>query len=131
MTVSFSTGPTFLSGIDILNLYERASKQVLKNKDKTSIFFNRITSQEVKTTIVSIAGVRAMGHFEKYLGFSTAIGKNNCVAFHGLIDRTWSRISNWKAKFLSTAGKEILVKAILQVILTYTMGILLFLNPSV
>lgn len=44
-------------------------------------------------------------------------------------DRIWSKISNLKNKFLSHAGKEILLKAVAQSIPTYTMSI--FLLPNI
>jgi hypothetical protein len=40
-------------------------------------------------------------------------------------DRIWSRISNWKNKLLSQAGKEILLKVVAQSIPTYTMSVFL------
>jgi hypothetical protein len=47
------------------------------------------------------------------------------MAFTSLKDRIWARISNWKNKFLSQAGKEILLKAVAQAIPTYTMSVFL------
>lgn len=41
-------------------------------------------------------------------------------------ERIWSWISNWKNKFPSQAGREILLKAMAQAIPTYTMSIFLF-----
>ncbi|XP_042964588.1 uncharacterized protein LOC122298800 [Carya illinoinensis] len=106
----------------ILEVYEKASRQVI-NKDKTSIFFSSNTLTEIQNNILNISGVKASGSFEKYLGLPTVLGKSKGAAFHSLIDRTWQRITNWKTKFLSAAGKELLMKAVLQAIPTYTMGI--------
>jgi hypothetical protein len=39
------------------------------------------------------------------------------------------RLQDWKVKFLSQAGKEILLKAVIQAIHTYCMGV--FLLPNV
>lgn len=56
------------------------------------------------------------------------VGKNKSAYFQSLIDRTSARMSNWKTKFLSTVGKEILLKAVFQIIPTYTMDIFLLPN---
>jgi hypothetical protein len=37
----------------------------------------------------------------------------------------WKRLHDWKTKFLSQAGKEILLKAVIQAIPTYSMSIFL------
>ncbi|XP_042939551.1 uncharacterized protein LOC122274591 [Carya illinoinensis] len=65
------------------------------------------------------------GTFEKYLGLLVMVGRAKVAAFHSLIDRTWARVANWKTKHLSNAGKDILLKAVLQTIPTYAMGIFL------
>jgi hypothetical protein len=36
----------------------------------------------------------------------------------------WNQLSNWKVKFLSQANKEVLLKAMVQAIPTYYMGVL-------
>lgn len=41
----------------------------------------------------------------------------------GLKERIWSRINGWKEKFLFSAGKEILLKAVIQAIPTYTISV--------
>lgn len=107
-----------------LETYEKASGQVL-NKEKTSIFFSTNTPQDVKDTIIKIVEVKANGCFEKYLGQPTCLGRNKAKHFQYLLDRTWNRLSNWKAKFLSGVGKEILLKDFLQAISTYTIAIFL------
>jgi hypothetical protein len=49
---------------------------------------------------------------EKYLGLPVRVGKSKSAAFAYLKDRIWKRIQGWKEKFLSWAGKEILIKTV-------------------
>jgi hypothetical protein len=44
-------------------------------------------------------------------------------AFKGIKDKVWYCIHNWKVKFLSQAGKEILLKSMAQAIPTYCMSV--------
>lgn len=44
-------------------------------------------------------------------------------SFKDIEGRIWDRICGWKEKFLSQAGKEVLFKAVLQAIPTYTMSV--------
>jgi hypothetical protein len=41
----------------------------------------------------------------------------------GYKGKIWGRINGWKEKFLSQAGKEVLLKAVIQSIPTYTMSV--------
>ena len=41
------------------------------------------------------------------------------------MDRIWKRLQDWKLKFLSQAGKEILIKAVIQAISSYCMSVFL------
>ena len=50
------------------------------------------------------------------------IGKGKKKAFNRLKDQVGRRIARWKGKFLSSAGKEILIKAVAQATPTYTMS---------
>lgn len=101
----------------------------LLNKEKTIIFFRLNTLEEVRTTITNIFGIKTHGGLEKYLGLPILIRQNKSKYFQFLLDKIWSKMSNWKTKFLSGAGKEILLKAVLQAISTYTMS--MFLPPKV
>lgn len=60
---------------------------------------------------------------EKYLGLPSLVGKNKCNTFHKLIDRLNNKLSGWKEKLPSNAGKEILTKIVAQTIPTYTMSV--------
>jgi hypothetical protein len=53
------------------------------------------------------------------------VGKSRMQAFEGIKDKIWNCLNNWKTKFLTQAGKEILIKAAVQVIPTYCMSVFL------
>jgi hypothetical protein len=57
------------------------------------------------------------------LGLLALVGKSRTSAFKGIKERVWKRIQDWKFKFLSQAGKEILLKAVIQAIPTYCMSV--------
>jgi hypothetical protein len=114
--------PEWVQIQDILAIYEQASGQKL-NREKTSIFFSRNTKVATKQHILSVAGVNSTSQFEKYLGLPALIGRSKVEAFSGLQGKIWGRINGWKEKFLSQAGKEVLLKAVIQSIPTYTMSV--------
>lgn len=107
---------------EILDKYERASGKKL-NCEKTSIFFIKNTQVGVKEFIASMAGVRVTTNFEKYLGLLAIIGQSRSRAFAGMKGRIWERMQGWKENFLSQARKEVLLKALVQAIPTYTMNV--------
>jgi hypothetical protein len=53
------------------------------------------------------------------------IGKSKSAAFQNIKDRVWKRLQDWKLKFLSQAGKEVLLKAVIQAIPMYSMSVFL------
>lgn len=59
---------------------------------------------------------------EKYLGLPVHVGKSKTGSFAYLKDRIWKRMQGWNEKFLSWAGKEIMIKAVAQAIPTFAMG---------
>jgi ribonuclease HI len=107
---------------ELLSNYERASGQKL-NREKTSIFFSKNTKREAKEFILSTAGVTSSAHYESYLGLPALIGRSKVSSFSVLKGRIWERMNGWKEKFLSQAGKEVLLKAVIQAIPTYTMSV--------
>jgi ribonuclease HI len=109
---------------EVLELYEQASGQRL-NKDKTSVFFSRNTTQDVKDLIISIVGVPVSQRYDTYLGLPALVGRSRIGEFENLKERVRRRITDWKTKLLSQAGKEILLKAVVQAIPTYSMSIFL------
>lgn len=60
---------------------------------------------------------------DTYLGLPSYIGKSKIQSFSSIKDRVHKRLNNWKVKFLSQAGKEVLLKAVVQAISTYSMSV--------
>jgi hypothetical protein len=65
-------------------------------------------------------GLEAKGG--KYLGLPLYVGRSKQKCFEYLKEKIWKRIQGWKERFLSAAGKELLLKAVAQAIPTYAMA---------
>jgi hypothetical protein len=92
------------------------------NKSKSAILFSPNTSDADKRVVKDILDVEKETMNEKYLGLPVFVGNSRTKVFSYLKDRVWKRIQGWKERFLSWAGKEILIKAIAQAIPTFAMG---------
>jgi len=57
------------------------------------------------------------------LGLPSLVGRSKKNTFHALKERLDNKLSRWKEKMLSQERKEILIKAVDQVIPTYTMSV--------
>lgn len=99
----------------ILELYERCSGQMI-NKVKSAVSFSKNTKDSDRGVVRYTMNVTRETKNEKYLGLPVHIGRSE--------DMVWKRIQGWKEKFLSWAGKEILIKAVSQAIPTFAMGLL-------
>ncbi|XP_042965938.1 uncharacterized protein LOC122299618 [Carya illinoinensis] len=107
---------------ELLLTYEKALGQFL-NKEKTTVFFSTNSRTEEQKKIKELGGNVMRGSYEKYLGLPPVVGKLKYNSFRSIKGRVWKRISNWKNSFLSLAGKEVLIKAVLQSVPTYTMRV--------
>ena len=102
-----------------LEAYEAESGQQL-NKEKISLFFNKNTKREVQDQVKQIFGAQVIQHHEKYLGLPPLVGKGKRKAFNRIKDQVGRKIAGWKGILLSSARREILIKAIAQATPTYT-----------
>ena len=107
--------------LEILNLYEGSSSQKI-NREKTSIYFSSNISQVTRQLILEFWGSQGASNFDKYLGLLAMIGRSKKSIFNGLKERIVQRLQGWKEKFLSKAGREVLIKAVAQAIPTYAMN---------
>ena len=111
----------------ILATYEKASGQAI-NLQKSEIFCSRNVSSIDHNNIANILGVQAVLGTGKYMGLPSMIGRSKKATINFIKDRVWKKINSWSSKYLSKAGREVLIKSVLQSIPTYFMS--LFTLPS-
>ena len=107
--------------LEILAAYESMPGQKI-NRRKTSIFFSKSTTKLMRAEIKDTLGVPEIQHYEKYLGLPSLVGRHKKASFDYIKERVWRKLQGWEEKLLSQAGREVLTKAVVQVIPTYTMG---------
>ena len=102
-------------------MYEASTGQQL-NREKTTLFFSRNTYPDTQESIKQLFRAEVIKQHEKYLGLPSLVGKSKKNTFQQLKERLANKLSGWKEKLLSNAGKEVLIKAIAQVMPTHTMS---------
>ena len=107
--------------LDILDVYGKCSGQQI-NRSKTTIFFSKSTKVESRNQIKLALGVPEIIQYEKYLGLPLLVGRNKKASFNYIKERIWKKLQGWKEKLLFQAIREILIKAVVQAIPTYTMS---------
>ncbi|XP_062005868.1 uncharacterized protein LOC133723047 [Rosa rugosa] len=105
----------------ILWTYEKASGQKV-NFQKSSVVFSRNVDMELQQNLASILAVQREEEHDKYLGLPLRVGKSKIANFEYIKERLSKKLISWKAKVLSCAGKEILIKAIAQTMPLYAMN---------
>ena len=76
---------------EILEVYEKASGQRI-NKEKTTLFFSKSVSLEVKNSIKNYLGVPEIKEYEKYLGLPAVVGRNRRASLNFIKERVWGKI---------------------------------------
>ena len=104
--------------LEVLATYESAPGQQI-NREKTTIFFSKSTSQAVQNTIKAALGVPVVQQYEKYLGLPSFIGRKKK---ENIKQRVWKKLQGWEGKLSSQAGRKILIKAVAQAFPTYAMS---------
>ncbi|XP_058767579.1 uncharacterized mitochondrial protein AtMg00310-like [Vicia villosa] len=84
--------------------------------------FSRNVHEDGRDRIHSRVGVKTVLTHSKYLGLPVVFGKSKKEVFGTVINRVWKKIKGWKEKFLSRAGKEVLIKSVAQAIPSYIMS---------
>lgn len=106
----------------ILECYSTASGQIF-NFEKSSLFLNGNIQHEQASAIGNIFQLNIVSRHEKYLGLPSMIGRKRSSFFNDIKLKIYNKISSWQHKFFSCGGKELLIKAAMQVILAYAMSV--------
>ena len=99
----------------------QASSQKL-NREKTTVFFSKATLDVRKLEVIDALGVSEVREYEKHLGLLAVVGRNKKASLNFIKERVWNKLQGWKEKLLSQAGREVLLKAVVQAIKTLAMG---------
>jgi ribonuclease HI len=110
--------------MEILKTYELASGQEI-NLSKSEVFFSRNMSRAAQEDLSNIMGVKQVLGTGTYLGLPSMVGRSKKDTFAYIKDRIWKRINGWRSRPLSRAGKEVMIKSVLQAIPAYIMNIYL------
>lgn len=107
--------------LKILRDYEELSGQCI-NFAKSSISFSARTPIEAKTRVKTTLQIEAEGGIGKYLGLPENFGRKKRDIFASILDRIKQKTLSWTTRFLSGAGKQVLLKAVLTSMPAYTMS---------
>ncbi|CAL2234013.1 unnamed protein product [Prunus armeniaca] len=106
---------------NIFQVYEETSGQKFKFTKSALSLSPNATAVE-KQIVLDLLTIPLVYCHEKYLGLPMVTGKGRKQIFKTVKDRIGKRISGWKEKLLSRAGKEILIKVVLHAMPTYSMS---------
>lgn len=107
---------------NVLNTYAKGTGQLI-NPGKCSIMFGEASPPVVQETIKGILQIEKDSFEEKYLSFPTPEVRMNKGKFQSIQEKIWKRVIQWGENPLSSRGKEVLIKAVIQAIPLYVMGI--------
>lgn len=69
-----------------------------------------------------VLGVHTTQHHGKFMGLPAMIERSKKQIFSSLRERIHRKVNGWKDKFLSKAGRGVLLKSVAQAIPTYAMS---------
>ncbi|KAL9664501.1 hypothetical protein QQ045_019904 [Rhodiola kirilowii] len=105
----------------VLKSYEAISGQQI-NYGKSELVVSNNVNQDLARCLGSILGVKVVDSIDKYLGLPICLNGRKTAMLNFIEDRMWKRVNGWKEKLLSVAGKEVLIKSIVQAIPVYAMS---------
>lgn len=105
----------------ILSIYEAVSGQKI-NPQNSAITFSAKTPVTVRDRVKETMGIVLEGGIGKYLGLPEQFGRRKRDIFASILDRIRQKAQSWTARFLSGAGKQVMLKAVLAAMPCYAMS---------
>ena len=91
------------------------------NQEKITTFFSKAANEDTKNSITIFLGEPKVKEYEKYLGLLAVVRRNKNASLNYIKERVWSKLQEWK-KLLSQAGREVLLKPMVQAIPSFAMS---------
>ncbi|KAK8629910.1 hypothetical protein V6N13_078727 [Hibiscus sabdariffa] len=104
----------------LLEEFQNVTGQTV-NWDKSSVFFSPNCSDGKRAHLSNILNFGPMEEDSSYLGLPSIWGKNKKKALSFIKDKVRRKLQGWKTKLLNQAGKEVLIKVVVQAIPSYVM----------
>ncbi|KAK2656123.1 hypothetical protein Ddye_009175 [Dipteronia dyeriana] len=106
----------------VLDWYALASGQMVNFHKSVMCVSKKVTTGRA-ANLARILGVQLVQCHERYLGLPSFAGQNRQTLFTNIKDRIWDRVKGWQSNLFSLGGKEVLIKAVIQDIPTYSMSL--------
>ena len=91
------------------------------NHSKSKLFFSPHTSAKNIVAIENKLGMNRMNKFGRYLGVPIITDDRDKRAFDSIVDKVRAKLSGWKARSLSTAGRLTLINSVTSAMPTHLM----------
>ncbi|XP_068329845.1 uncharacterized protein [Pyrus communis] len=109
----------------ILDDYCRASGQQV-NYQKSCIFFGANVPRSLSVELGHLVGMPLAENPGRYLGLPSIWGRSKKQGLAFVKERILEKVQGWKQCTLSQAGKEVMIKAVIQAIPAYSMHLFKF-----
>lgn len=106
----------------ILSEYEKVSGQKI-SFEKSAITFGKNVEEELKMRIKQLSGIVNEGGTGKYLGLPECFSGSKVEMLRYIHEKMTARFHSWYAFFLSTGGKEVLLKSVAMAMPVYAMSV--------
>ncbi|KAL8124435.1 hypothetical protein AgCh_012179 [Apium graveolens] len=94
----------------------------LHANELVAVIFSPNTSNDLKGKILEVLKIPESSEKGKYLGVPAVLVKNKLEMFNYIKERALKKMQGWKQKLISQAGREILIKHVVQAIPSYSMS---------
>ncbi|CAM8999722.1 unnamed protein product [Rhodiola kirilowii] len=105
----------------ILKRYESVSGQKV-NLLKSEVVCSKTVPETLREAITERMGMKIVDAHSNYLGLPNVFGNRMTSLFRNIEEKVLKKIGDWKHKMLSSAGREVLIKSVLQAIPIYAMS---------
>lgn len=95
------------------------------NLHKSSIFFSTNVIHSNRVHLCHLLQMMEANTSITYLGLPNMMGQSKSVTLGFLKEKVRKRVLNWDGRSITEAGKEVLVKLVVQTLPTYVMNVFL------
>lgn len=111
--------------IGVINMYSRCFGQKI-NVTKSGLVCGKFVRRDLQVKLSNILGMQIWTNPGKYLGLPTEWGRAKVSSLTWIKEKVLAKLEGWKEGLLNQAGKEVLIKAVIQAIPTYAMAMVKF-----